>query len=295
MVPPIRHGSIQDIIAARRMDWQLSNEFLIVTGPISQAFAAPVRTDFFCVGVITGGSIISSVNLQDYELKKDTLIVIDPAQIFQLRKISPRAAGCFIFFTRNFIAGHQADMAFLQESFLRHYRQSGIRLAATDTRRLKQIFTETYKYLRDNDNPHRAAIARHLACVLLLEVDALCQHEHKAFSLTSNRSQQLEQQFHRLLHQHFRRERHVQFYAEQLFVSPSHLAATIRQVSGKSPGELIDERVILEAKALLNAAATVSEVADSLHFTDQFIFSKFFKKHTGIPPSHFARKQEGAA
>jgi AraC-like DNA-binding protein len=295
MIAPIRHSSIRDIIVSRGIDWQFSDEFLILSGPVGPAFEAPVRPGFFCVGMITGGTIIGSVNLEDYELKKDTLIVIDPSQIFQLRKVSARASGCFIFFTRNFIAGHQAEMSFLQSTFLGQYRQSGVRLQSPDTQRLKRLFADSFAYLQGNDNPNRSAIARHLAVILLLEVDALFQHRHAHFALRSSRSEQLDQQFHRLLHQHFRTQRHVQFYAEQLFVSPGHLSATIRAVSGKAPGELIDERVLLEAKALLLAAATVAEVADSLHFSDQFAFSKFFKKHTGIPPSHFARRQEGAA
>jgi len=46
--------------------------------------------------------------------------------------------------------------------------------------------------------------------------------------------------------------------------------------------------VIIEAKVLLRTPSyNVAQVAEELHFSDQFFFAKFFKKHTGLTPSQF--------
>ncbi|WP_432713706.1 helix-turn-helix domain-containing protein [Pedobacter sp.] len=60
---------------------------------------------------------------------------------------------------------------------------------------------------------------------------------------------------------------------------------------GISAGQLIRDRVILEAKRLLiNMKLSIADISIQLDFNDQSYFIKFFKKHTGTTPSIF-RKQ----
>ena len=62
----------------------------------------------------------------------------------------------------------------------------------------------------------------------------------------------------------------------------------MEDVTGKTCRELIDEMAIKEAKLLLNYLEhSVANVAESLHFSDQFIYSKYFKKRTGLTPTAF--------
>jgi AraC family transcriptional regulator, transcriptional activator of pobA len=80
----------------------------------------------------------------------------------------------------------------------------------------------------------------------------------------------------------------VQFYADALFVSSKHLTETIKEVTGRTSGEWIEDAVILEAKVLLrNHEITISQVAENIHFPDQSSFGKYFKKHTGLSPSDY--------
>lgn len=83
-------------------------------------------------------------------------------------------------------------------------------------------------------------------------------------------------------------KRSVQFYADLLFITPKHLTKTLRELTTKTGSMLIDDMVIVEAKILLgDHASSVSQVADMLHFSDQFFFSSFFKKHTGLSPKDY--------
>ncbi len=99
------------------------------------------------------------------------------------------------------------------------------------------------------------------------------------------RSQLLASDFKKLVNVHFTAERSVKFYATKLCVTPNHLTVTVKEATGKTAGEWIDETVILEAKVLLqNTALTIAEISDSLHFADQSTFGKFFKNLTGLSP-----------
>ncbi len=80
-------------------------------------------------------------------------------------------------------------------------------------------------------------------------------------------------------------------YAALLHITPSHLNFICKQQSNLSAGELIRDRIILEAKRMLvNFKLSVSAIAEMLNYYDSSYFVKFFKKNTGLTPEAF-RKQ----
>ena len=97
--------------------------------------------------------------------------------------------------------------------------------------------------------------------------------------------------FQKLIDQHFKEKKLTKDYASMLYVTPNHLNALSKDVTGRPAGELIRDRILLEAKRLLvNAEMNVSQIADELDFDDNSYFSKFFKKYVGVTPDVF-RKQ----
>jgi AraC-like DNA-binding protein len=91
--------------------------------------------------------------------------------------------------------------------------------------------------------------------------------------------------FKRLVSQHVTKIRSVAEYAKMLAISPQRLQKIIRRETGKSPGQLIDEMVILEIKALLRYSdISIAEIAWQLDFTDPSHLSRFFRKHTTLTP-----------
>jgi AraC family transcriptional activator of pobA len=109
----------------------------------------------------------------------------------------------------------------------------------------------------------------------------------------SNYNHVLLRNFQKLIDQHYKEKKLTKDYAALLYVTPNHLNALSKDVTGRSAGELIRDRIILEAKRLLvNANMTVAEIAGELDFIDNSYFSKFFKKSVGLTPEVF-RKQIG--
>jgi AraC-like DNA-binding protein len=79
-------------------------------------------------------------------------------------------------------------------------------------------------------------------------------------------------------------------YAELLYITPNHLNALCNDVLGISAGEVIRNRIALEAKRLLiNNELTISEIANQLNFADNSYFTKFFKKQAGLTPEEFRK------
>jgi AraC-like DNA-binding protein len=96
--------------------------------------------------------------------------------------------------------------------------------------------------------------------------------------------------FYKLIEKHYRELKLPKEYAELLFITPNHLNALCRSVMGKSAGDIIRDRILLEAKRLLvNRDMTVLEIANHLNFADNSYFTKFFKKQTGQTPEIFRK------
>lgn len=96
--------------------------------------------------------------------------------------------------------------------------------------------------------------------------------------------------FRKLVETHFMQQRLPKDYAAMLYVTPNYLNAFCRDIIGKSAGEVIRDRVLLEAKRLLiNADMPVSAIAYQLNFADNSYFTKFFKKYAGVTPEEFRK------
>ncbi|KFF20711.1 helix-turn-helix domain-containing protein [Chryseobacterium sp. JM1] len=82
----------------------------------------------------------------------------------------------------------------------------------------------------------------------------------------------------------------VKEYADLLSVSPNHLNKTVKNTTGKTASEIINESLLMEAKALLSLPhLSVSEIAFALGVDDVSYFSRFFKKHSGMSPSDYRK------
>lgn len=91
-----------------------------------------------------------------------------------------------------------------------------------------------------------------------------------------------------LIDQHYKENRSVRFYADQLHLSPRTLSDMVKRVFNKTVGELIKLRLVLEAKRqLFFSEYSIKEIAYELGFEEPAYFSYFFKNATAISPEEF--------
>ncbi|MCD8186956.1 MAG: AraC family transcriptional regulator [Rikenellaceae bacterium] len=87
----------------------------------------------------------------------------------------------------------------------------------------------------------------------------------------------------------------VSDYAEQLGISQDYLQKIIKRITGKSPMAWIHEAVILQAKAcLLSTDLAVGEISGRVGVEDPAYFSRLFKKHTGLTPLQYRKRQRSS-
>ena len=108
----------------------------------------------------------------------------------------------------------------------------------------------------------------------------------------NSRSEDLYNQFLDAVEHYYNRYADVAFYAEQLNVSPRYLGQVTRQIAGRSPKAIIDERITTEIAALITTTnKPLKDVARWLGFSSQAHLSRFFKKRKGVSPTEFQHKR----
>jgi AraC family transcriptional activator of pobA len=99
--------------------------------------------------------------------------------------------------------------------------------------------------------------------------------------------------FRQLVEQHYSQHWSVERYARLLAVSASSLNRLCRGLTGVTAFDLIQQRVALEARRhLVYLPISVAAIAAELGFKDPAYFSRFFRKHCGMSPAVFRRRQE---
>jgi AraC family transcriptional regulator, transcriptional activator of pobA len=112
-----------------------------------------------------------------------------------------------------------------------------------------------------------------------------------AASIAPSYNSTLLRSFQKLIEKNYMHLRLPKQYAELLYITPNHLNALCNDVLGVPAGEVIRNRIILEAKRLLiNNDMTVLEIANHLNFADNSYFTKFFKKLEGVTPEEFRKR-----
>jgi len=95
-----------------------------------------------------------------------------------------------------------------------------------------------------------------------------------------------------LVERHFREHLPNDFYAEKLCTTVSNLNRICRASTGKTIGQLIQERLTLEAQCrLVYSSKPISLVAYDLGFADPAYFSRFFKRRVGVSPRAFRERR----
>ncbi len=249
----------------------------------------PYRSDGYIIGICTRGTAQVEVNLQNYEARADAMLLATPFHVLRIYNASEDFLCRFVVFSKAFLTENSVNSHFL-ESF-GYFKSKSIPVIYPDNsaaRMILEIYLLIQQKLEREGHPYHVEISRSILITLLYEVQAIYEKQHLIIKNKQTRKQELNMLFQDMIFQHYKEHRSVQHYADALFVSPKHLTETIKEVTGRTAGEWIDDAVILEAKVQLrNHEISIARVAEDIHFPDQSSFGKYFKKHTGMSPSDY--------
>ena len=246
----------------------------------------PHGHDFYLLMFFTKGHGSHTIELAQYPVAPGAVFFMSPSEVHEW-KLSEESDGFVVFFNASFYRmeanpQHLTELPFYQSGGKLRYAE----ILEKDREGLVEVF-ELMMAAYCQESSYRDRILRAYLDVLLFQLSALIAPKRVKMIQQVSIISALEH----LIEQHYAEHQPVTFYAEQLHVSVSQLNASTRQQLNKSVIELVQERLIAEARRLLAySTKSVSEIAWQLNFSDNSYFSRFFKKHSGMSPEAF-RKQ----
>lgn len=237
----------------------------------------------------TRGSAKININLTAYDITANTLGVFVPNSVIEVVDQSDDLQIEFLFFSFDFISNMHIVNE-LGEIAHRVEKQACIYLDEKgfyDLLNFHQIIVKEY----EQPAAYRTEIVKSLLHTLVYKIlQCYSELEIKAEEKAQSRHDAIYRRFMSLLFEHYRIERNVQFYADRLYLTPKYFSKLIRNVSGKTAGEWIDEMVIMGAKGMLKSSdLTVAQIADELNFANPSFFGSYFKKITGMTPVEYRK------
>ena len=270
--------------------YRLGNELLIADHfDVKRVFPPYFRTAMPVCIFLKKGYLRGRCNLMDIEAKAPCMSILLPNQILEFTESSDDLEGMVVLMSERFTDRLNIKVDFdLMQTF-----QSQRVIPLNEEALVTMLqFCEMVKRLSQfPDHPFLMETAVNLTRAFFFGAGYFFHQRPE--TVAHSRGEQLVDRFLKLVQMHCRKERQLDFYAQELCISSKYLAATVKTVTGKTAGDWIEDYVMLEAKAMLtNTDMTISQISDHLHFPDTSTFGKYFRRHTGLSPKDF-KKQSG--
>ncbi len=253
------------------------------------AVKAPYRKDFYFLSLITQADI-SEITYDTILLNKlDSFLAFQmPGQVYSFNR-SPKANGYIIYFQKELFDFFKPDF----EQNFPFFDVMKVNFFSITTEKFitfSKSFIDVFEaYFKCSDYKYELASYRFLA--LLQELKQYTQTQIQLEQSFQSSQEILYRQYIQLVNKFYLEKRTVEEYAQIMNVSANYLSKTISKLSDKSALQIINERVLSEAKMLLcYTDFDVAEIAFQLNYSDTANFGKFFKKLTNYSPMQFKRQ-----
>lgn len=250
-----------------------------------------IRLGGMVVILCIDGEVDIDVNLHNYQLTRNSLIVLGPDSVVNINNLIRSDINAYVFIiSQDFIRDINFELNLVATMSMTSNTPPLLQLTDEEVSLMSRYLNLIHYNTVDNpDARFVRSISRSLiaAAVYQLMQFVNSRSERQAKTNLSRRANYVKDFLH-LVNLYHRQERGVAFYASKLFISPKYLSLIIKQSTGRSAAEWIDDYVILEAKNLLRfSGKNVQQIAYELNFTNQSSFGKYFKHLTGMSPTKF--------
>jgi AraC-type DNA-binding domain-containing proteins len=265
----------------------IGKDFMLLDNPIVRSsFNYPFKVDVTTAIICIQGIMEGSINMKHYKAQGPCLFIVFPNQILQYEYISEDFEGYFIVMSTRF-----SDSLFSSISerlpLSRHIQDNPcIPLGSEELDAMLDFYKMIQRVIRLKDHPYRMETVTHLTKAFFYGAG------HTFHNITQNekksKQEVLVEKFTNLVQSHYREQRGLEFYANQLCLTPKYLSKTIKESTNTSANDWIDNYVTLEAKALLKSTnMTIQQISDELNFPSQSFFGKYFKRVVGTSPKEY--------
>lgn len=252
----------------------------------------PFKIDSFMAVYCYEGSISCHVNLTEYSMKAGNLLLIMPGNIVKLANNSPHLKVTLLCASKAYITGIGVNLGKILSEAVEVMRDPCLTLSESETS-LMSRYLDLLDAIHERNDPYMEESIKGLTASVFYQFAGFMANSNKdtdddTHASRSTRQKQLFEGFMKLAMNHHAQEHQVGFYADKLCLTPKYLSRIIREVSGRSAPEWLNDMILLDAKNMLkHSDYSIKEIAARLNFQSQSFFFRFFKEHTGLTPSQY--------
>ena len=268
----------------------IDKDFILLEKNLFQSTSDyPFKIDVTAVIICFKGTVECSINLKPVKAVAPCFIVLLPEQILEHKSVSNDYSGRMFIMSKKFTEQLLPNAQEQLPLFLSVRDKPVVELDEDGLEGMVSYYNMLKRIVRVKENPHRIEVVRYLTLAFFYGI-GFSIHKQDT-NKKSTHYENLVEKFMRLVQAHYKQQRGLDFYADQLCLTPKHLSKVIKETTQKTANNWIDEFVILEAKALLKSTnMTAQQISDELNFSDQSFFGKYFKRHTGVSPRGYKGK-----
>ena len=258
----------------------------------------PAKFNGYMAILCAGGEVTLSVQMDEYTLNENTILVA-PASVLMFK----HCQNCELYlmaFSSEFAVEMNIDIKVVMPIISSLHSSVIMRkLDASHTEKMKRSFDILHKEysepksLQVDVTLYREMAMRHMYAVMIYRLWEFIAvvNQIDVVGVQKDRSSDYFKQLVNLLREHYRTERNVEFYAYKMNLTPKHLSRVVRNYSGKSVHQWIDEFVVLEIKNLLKYSdLSIQQISYELNFPNPSFMGQYFKRITGKTPGEYRRE-----
>lgn len=240
------------------------------------------RHDFYFILAVRNGGGIHEIDFIPYSVVNHSIFILRPGQVHQLELKKGSTGFLMEFDAQYYLQSDKATSQQLRKAGNKNFCQLDLNRFDKLHAVLEYIYQESW----DKQEGYNDIIKANLH-IFFIELARRSSDPDKQHAASSYTQQRLEE-FLTLLEVHLTTQKQVAYYMDQMNLSAYQLNEITKTTLGKTPSELINEYIILEAKRRLKATAgQIKDIADHLGYEDVSYFVRFFKRHTGYSPEAF--------
>ncbi len=245
------------------------------------------RDKVFRILYIESGRATFKIDFSTYELVGPTLLFVSENQLLSVEDKNDKLLGKTVCFSNDFFCIKlNRSETFCDAVIFNTTKPPYIPLEASELRRVDYLITAMNNELEEANEFQEEIIISQLKTLLLSSSKVkLKQYGEVDLSVLSP----IVTDFQNLLDKEYERQHNVQFYADELNISPKGLNKAVKKELGRTVSDLIKEKLIVEAKReLYIKELSIKEIGFKLGFEDPAYFSRFFRKETSHSPKEYA-------
>lgn len=217
---------------------------------------------------------------------------LKPQQVIHMKDISLEGKGFEIWFHEDYLSGHPLHMEIKKYSYFNYELNEALHISPKEQKIIWDLYEKiAIEYHNNQDEFSRDIILGHIESILKYSLRFYKRQFINRFMLSGTTVTKFNKALANYFEQGLLQKKGLPtaaMFADELHLSPRYLSDLLKQETGKTAMDLIQNFLVTEAKNLLNQGdLTINEIANLLGYENPPYFSRLFKKETGISPSLF--------